>query len=129
MVVEGFEVNLGLCRWILDRVVQVRHKTTGNRFEKAYAQKYLARGIESARKRDAKVLKILEGGSELLLNESQVQSDRFEAEGFAKCEYTESSSFRAALLLADEVSRQDTASLSIFGWLYAAVCELVYGTI
>lgn len=101
----------------------------GRRYSEAWRQ----RGVRLARARDAKVLKFLELSAERLWKLQAPQVSRFRQEGFEahaqqSGEFTEFSSWKNALLLAD-TAPGDGCDPEVFGWIYGAVAEAVHGTL
>lgn len=124
-------VTDGLVEWAYKRskVMRDAHaRHAGRRYSEAWRQ----RGISLARDRDSKVMKFLGLAAERLWQLQLPQLSRFAQEGLAGHraeggEFTEFSTFKQALLLADELYREADCDHEVFGWLYGAVAECVHG--
>lgn len=97
-----------------------------------YMEAYRQRGVRLAAERDPKLLKFLELAAERLWKLQEPQRSRFRQEGHdgyahESGEFTEFSTFKQAMLLMDQLHREQDCRHEVFGWLYGAVAEAVYG--
>lgn len=107
---------------------QAAHRTRATTFLTAFRE----RGMRLARARDPRLLKFLDLASERMWKLQEPQRSRFRQEGFdgharLTGDFTEFSTFKQALLLADQLHKEGDCSHEVFGWLYAAAAEAVYG--
>ena len=87
------------------------------------------RGVRAARARNPKLLRFLEYSVEVLHKLNEVNQSRLEQEGFAKSDFTEFSTWKAAYYKADELARDESCDPGVFRWIYGASAEAVFGSI
>ena len=122
--------------------MQATHKQSPSGYSRAWRH----RGVRAAVVRDGKLLKWLALAAELLRSENDAQQDRFAANDqdphrraaqhnvdLAATDFTEFATFREALLLADEYLRDHNndgdCDPEVFGWIYGAAAEQVFGSL
>lgn len=124
--VTAFTVEAAYKRAI---TMRCHHASYENR---PYCELWRARGVRLARVRDDRLLKWLGLAADRLYELQAPQVSRFKQEGFDQHaelsgEFTEFASFKQALLLVDERKERDGVQAGIFGWVYGAAAEAVYG--
>jgi hypothetical protein len=85
------------------------------------------RGLRLADGRNDKLLKFLERAAERLRQLNDAQQDRLEEGGFARTDYTEFATWRAAYRVADEGRARTDAQVEMFRWIYAACADALFG--
>lgn len=87
------------------------------------ARAHFVRGMNMARQRSPRMLLFLEKGADYLQHRNDEQQSRISQEGFAKSDFTEFATWRAAYQKVCEPGEFEDAKYRIYGWLFAAVSE------
>ncbi len=106
----------------LDRIFQRMKQLRALGPHHPTAARHLTNGINRARARDPRLLKLMEAGTEILRRENDAQTDRFDEHQLAGKEYSEYGQWREAYVKVQDPHRDDV-DLQVYRWLYAALAE------
>lgn len=118
----------------VERVYRRSHamRLRRNRGVTGYVTSWKQRGVRAAVSRDVDFMQWLSEAAETMRAANDKQRSRLKANErgieYKEQDYTEFATFREALLLADEkLKEHGDCDPAVFGWIYGAVAEAVFG--